>query len=129
MKLDRKEFIRTALVMAGAGFGLSRVASCGGSDGPSSTTGGAGSSGGGNACDEHPPQDTIGTNHGHELTVSQADVTAGALKMYSIQGTAAHDHTVTLSPNNFSTLKSGATVMLTSSNNAGHTHAITIRCA
>lgn len=129
MKLDRKEFLRTALAMAGFGFAVSRVAACG-SDEPGSTTGMAGTGGGNtNACEADAPLETIASNHGHTLTVSQADVTAGTLKMYSIKGTSAHDHTVTVSEGNFTTLRAGGTVQLTSTSGGGHTHGVTIVCA
>lgn len=129
MKLDRKEFLRTALAMAGLGFVGSRIAGCGG-DATSDPSGAAGSGGGNtNACEADAPVETIATNHGHVLEVSQADVAAGTLKMYSIMGTSAHDHTVTVSPGNFTTLRAGNTVQLTSSSGSGHTHGITIVCA
>jgi hypothetical protein len=130
MKLDRKDFLRTALVMAGAGFGLTRIASCGGGDSPGGGTGSAGTGGAlTNACETHAPQDTISANHGHVLTVSQADAAAGQLKSYSIQGTSTHDHTVTVSSGNFATLNAGQMVTITSSTGNNHTHTVTIRCA
>jgi hypothetical protein len=130
MKLDRKEFIRTALVMAGAGFGLTRLASCGGSDGPAGGTGTAGTGGAlTNACQTHEPAETIAANHGHVLTVTAGDAAAGQLKTYSIKGTSAHDHTVTVSSAMFAMLNAGQTATTTSSNGAGHTHGITIVCA
>jgi hypothetical protein len=131
MKLDRKEFIRTALVMAGAGFGLTRLAGCGGGDAPPGNSTGTAGTGGGvtNACATHDPVETIAANHGHVLTVTAADAAAGQLKMYSIKGTAAHDHSVTVSPQMFTTLNAGQTVTTTSTNGAGHTHGITIVCA
>jgi hypothetical protein len=130
MALNRKDFLRTALSMVGLGFVASRVASCGSDGSPGSSTGGAGTgSSGGNACEQNPPAETISANHGHVLTVSQADVAAGTLKMYSIQGTATHDHTVTVSPGSFSMLKAGQTVSLTSTSGGGHTHGVTIVCA
>jgi hypothetical protein len=129
MKLDRKEFLRTALAMAGFGFAVSRVAACGGDTTPS-TTGTAGTGGGStNECANDAPIETIASNHGHTLTVSQADVEAGTLKTYDIQGTSPHAHSVTVSPGNFTTLRSGGTVQLTSTNGGGHTHGITIVCA
>jgi hypothetical protein len=129
MKLDRKDFLRTALVMAGAGFGLTRVAGCGGGS-PGGGTGSAGTGGNvTNACETHAPVETISANHGHVLTVTQADAAAGQLKLYSIQGTAAHDHTVTVSPGMFSMLNAGKPAPITSSTNAGHSHGITIVCA
>jgi hypothetical protein len=128
MQLSRKEFIGKVLGMTGLGLGLTAVASCGG--GGSSPGGAAGTSGsGGNACEAHPPSDTISANHGHTLTVTQADVAAGVLKMYSIMGTAAHDHTVSVTSNSFDTLKSGQSVTITSTTNADHSHSVTIVCA
>jgi hypothetical protein len=133
MILDRKEFIKAALVMAGAGLGLTRLAGCTGnnpSPGPPDAANSNDTNGtGGNACDVNDPMETIANNHGHVLVVSREDVALGTLRMYSIRGTAAHDHTVTLSVGNFSTLKSGQTLRLTSSMGGGHDHAITVVCA
>jgi hypothetical protein len=127
-RLDRKEFLQAALAMAGFGVAASRLAACGG-DTPG-TTGTAGTGGGSaNACADSAPSETIAENHGHTLTVSQADVEAGTLKTYNIQGTSAHAHSVTVSPGNFTTLRSGGTVPLTSTSGGGHTHGITIVCA
>jgi hypothetical protein len=127
MKLDRKEFLKTALTMAGFGFAVTRVAACG-SDTPGGT-GAAGTGGGGNACATTAPNETIGSNHGHVLTVSQADVAAAAAKTYSIQGTSAHDHMVTVSAASFATLKAGGTLNLTSTTVSSHSHTVTIVCA
>jgi hypothetical protein len=128
MALNRKEFLQTALSMVGLGFVASRLASCGGGSAPAST-GAAGTGGGGNACEQSEPFEMIANNHGHELTVSQADVAAGTLKMYSIRGTSAHDHTVTISPASFATLKAGQTLTLTSSTASSHSHTVTVVCA
>ena len=70
----------------------------------------------------------IASNHGHELVVPVADVEIGQDKTYDIQGTSAHPHTVTLSAADFSVLGTGATVTVTSSNDAGHTHQVTVSC-
>jgi hypothetical protein len=130
MALDRKEFLQTALSVVGLGFVASRFVGCGGSDGPAGTTGaaGTGNASGGNACEQHVPSETISANHGHVLTVTQGDVAVGTLKIYDIQGTATHDHMVTLSPGSFSTLEAGQTVTLTSTTNAGHSHTVTVAC-
>lgn len=71
---------------------------------------------------------TIGTNHGHELTVPQADIDAAEEKTYDIQGTSAHPHTVTITPADFQTLQETGTVTLESTNDAAHTHAVTVTC-
>ncbi len=74
------------------------------------------------------PGATIGTNHGHVLMVPPADVSAGTERTYDIRGTSGHTHSVTLTAANFATLAGGGTVMVTSSNGAAHTHAVTVVC-
>ena len=81
---------------------------------------------GGYACDA--PETTIGSNHGHVMVVSMADVDAGVMKVYHIQGSATHDHTVTLTPGHFTALKTTALTMATSSSTDSHTHPITVMC-
>lgn len=72
---------------------------------------------------------SIGTNHGHTLVVSKEDVDAGAEKTYSIQGSSGHDHMVTLSIANFTSLKSKTAISVTSTNDADHTHSVAVSCA
>jgi hypothetical protein len=128
--MNRKEFLQTALAMTGVGFVASRIAACGGEDSTGLPTGTAGTGGGNaDACTNEAITETIASNHGHTLMVSQADVVAGTLKMYDIQGTSGHTHSVTVSPGNFATLKAGGVLQLTSTNGGGHTHGITIACA
>ncbi len=72
---------------------------------------------------------SIGSNHGHSLTVSKADVQSGAAKLYSIQGTSGHDHSVSLTTANFISLKNNSTISVTSTNAGGHTHSVQVSCA
>ena len=67
-------------------------------------------------------------NHGHALTVSAADIVAGAAKSYDITGTADHSHTVNLAASDFASLNGNVGIRVTSSS-TGHTHSITINCA
>jgi|GEM_PF-704257 len=71
----------------------------------------------------------IGGNHGHSLTVSVADVEAGNEKTYNIEGSAGHSHEVTVTAANFSTLANNQQVIVSSTNDNGHTHNVTISCA
>lgn len=80
-----------------------------------------------NACDPDGVSTTIDTNHGHSLTVPLEDVIAGIEKIYNIQGTSSHNHTVTLSPTHFESLKQGELIQITSSRN-GHTHIVSASC-
>jgi hypothetical protein len=150
MTINRKQFLKSAVAMAGTGVGLAALAACGsdgnkggtggspatGSGGGSGTGGGSGSGGSGsgtNACDSHEPMETIATNHAvgsqHILTVSAAEVTAGTEKTYSIKGMSAHDHMVTITAAMFTTLKAGTMIMTTSTSGGGHTHSVAVLCA
>lgn len=76
---------------------------------------GCGGGGGANDCGV-----TIELNHGHRFTVAKADATAGAEKTYHIQGGADHDHTVTITAAQFSSVEIGL---------ATHDHNVTVNCA
>jgi hypothetical protein len=76
---------------------------------------------------------TITNNHGHELTISVADLDSTSSRTYSIAGTANHDHTITLSPSQFGMLKAGDQVMVTSTVTDAapygpHSHDVAINC-
>lgn len=84
--------------------------------------------------DEDAPDDgssckaAVATNHGHVMSVSTADLMAGAAKTYDIQGSSAHHHTVALTAQNFADLEAGKVVVVTSSTDAGHSHDVTVTC-
>lgn len=120
MKLSRKEFLRGTLAAAGGVMGLAAVnTGCGGDDD------GGGGGGGSGACST-----SFDTNHGHTMSVSQADVDAAADKTYDIKGSAPHSHQVTLTAAQFASLKSGKNVSVESTDGGvAHTHNITIKCA
>lgn len=123
--MNRRSFlVRTSRIALALPFALGAVAACGSDDGgddaPDAAQGGD-CSGGTNIA--------IGSNHSHAMSVSDADVTAGAEKEYNLQGGSAHPHTVTLTAADFTKLQGGTTVMKTSSNDSGHTHSITVSCS
>jgi len=72
---------------------------------------------------------SISGNHGHSLTVSNADVNAALEKSYTIDGSANHSHSVTLTAANFATLSTNQQVILNSTTGNGHTHSVTVSCA
>ncbi|MBA3455602.1 MAG: hypothetical protein H0T42_21085 [Deltaproteobacteria bacterium] len=75
---------------------------------------------------------TIATNHPHgkhALVVSSADVQAGLDKTYDIMGVAVHTHMVTITAADFTMLKAGGTIMVTSTAFEGNMHVITVSCA
>ena len=133
--IDRKEFLKSALVLAGTGVGVASLIACGGDSGKGGTGGsnggGTGGANGGNACDTNEPMEAIADNHPagpHTLTVSAADVAAGANKTYSIQGSSGHDHSITISASQFGMLKAGASITVVATSGGGHTHSVSVAC-
>lgn len=80
-------------------------------------------------CITNGTNTNIAANHGHTLTVSVADVSAGNEKTYNIAGSAGHAHEVTVTAANFSTLANNQQVVVSSTTENGHTHSVTISCA
>jgi hypothetical protein len=87
------------------------------------------------ACDDDNPNNptppanvnaTFSANHGHELTITSAQITAGnALQLTTTGSTATHTHTVSLSQANLQTLVSRQPVSVESSNDSFHSHTVT----
>src|SRR5262245_1805251 len=90
MESTRREVL---VLIAGGVVG----AACGGSN--------SGSSGPSGNCLANGTHVNIGSNHGHVLAVTIADINAGVDKSYDIRGTADHTHTVTLTAADFASLK------------------------
>jgi hypothetical protein len=72
-------------------------------------------------------------NHGHLLTVPTADLTSTTAMTYSILGSATHDHSLTLSPDDLAQLNSGGAVTVVSSVTdaptfGSHSHGVTVTC-
>lgn len=81
-------------------------------------------------CLQNGTNVAIGTNHGHTMAVSKADVMAGVDKTYDIKGASAHFHNVTVTAAMFAMLQQNTTVMTVSDvGDSAHTHAITVVCA
>lgn len=79
-------------------------------------------------CQQNGTKITIDANHGHAMTVSKADVVAGAEKIYDIEGVSGHVHLVTVTAAMFTVLQNNMQVTVSSSND-GHIHDVTIACA
>jgi hypothetical protein len=117
--MTRKDFCSSAL---GATL-LLLIESCGG--GGSSYSAGTGTVAG---CGN-----TIALNHGHVLTIALADLDSPTDTTYNIQGSADHNHTVTLTVAQLRTLKTGASISTVSSitvspTTGSHQHDIVITC-
>jgi hypothetical protein len=96
------------------------------STGDTGSGGDGGGDGGGGMCESVSGE--VAMNHGHVVTIPAADVNAGAEMTYSIQGTSMHDHMITLSAADMTSLQGGGTVMVTSTTGSGHTHEVTVMC-
>lgn len=145
--MNRNEFLKSSVGLAAALIGIGATSACGsdGGSGPpdakgnspdASPSGGDGGVDGTVAVDGNPgvvscsmngTNVAIGTNHGHNLVVSKADIAAGVDKMYSIQGISPHDHIVTVTAAQFAMLAANTSITVESSPTI-HTHTVTISC-
>jgi hypothetical protein len=105
----------------------------GGSGGTGPGTGGSGGSGGtggsgGVQCGTLTVTEGAGINsaHAHSLTIPAAHIIEGVQRTYTISGT--HTHTVLLSSVRFANLRAGITLVISSSNEPGHSHEVTLKC-
>jgi hypothetical protein len=105
--------------LTGASVVLLIQACGGGGDSPAATS----VSPSGTGC-----TDTIAANHGHVLTIAATDLDSATDKVYDIQGSADHSHTVTLTVANLRALKAGTMVSLVTSTTLAHEHNVSIQC-
>jgi len=86
-----------------------------------------------------PPAGTCGAtaiadNHGHMLTIPQADTMSMVSMTYNIQGIADHNHTITLTPTQLAQIGTKSQVIVVSTVGSSpsfpaHTHQVTVNCA
>lgn len=81
------------------------------------------------ACGLGAKASVISANHGHSLIIAKADVAAGVAKTYSIRGSASHDHQVSITAAQLTSLKSGKSISVASSSALAHVHTVTVICA
>ena len=131
--MKRKEFIKSVAVATICVPVLPFFSSCSNDEGdPTATTPPSSSTPPNTAadCSTNGTNVSVGSNHGHSLTVSASDVQSATDKTYSIAGSSGHDHTVTVTASQFDTLKTdGGSISATSSTSSGHSHSITVSCA
>ena len=127
--MDRKTFLEKSLSLMLIALPAYALVGCSSSDDGSSNPDENPNPNAQADCLDNGTNSVIGSNHGHNLTVSRSDVQTGSEKTYSIQGTSGHDHSVTLTANDFGSLQNNQTVSVSSTNNDGHTHTVTVRCA
>jgi hypothetical protein len=124
--MKRSEFIKQTLVLLVVGVPVSTFTSgCyGGEDPPAPAI-----NSGPKDCLANGTSANISANHGHSLNVSKDDVQDGVQKTYSIEGGAGHDHEVTITSTQFSSLKNNQSIQVDSTSGSGHTHSVTVNCA
>jgi hypothetical protein len=71
----------------------------------------------------------IAGNHGHVLAIPAGDVESTVAMVYSIVGTADHNHLVTLSAAQLAQIKGKTPVVVVSTAGGdGHSHQVTVNC-
>ena len=89
------------------------------------TVDGATGDGGQSACGS--TTSSISANHGHDVTISAADIAAGVDKTYDITGGSDHDHAITVTAAMFAMLKVGTQIKVPSVG-GNHPHQVTVTC-
>jgi len=120
MSITRKRFLEAAT----GGTILLILQACGG--GGDSTYGGGQGVSSPQSCGASGS--AISGNHGHQLTIPLADLDSTVDKTYDIQGTAGHDHQITLTAAQLQMLKAGQTVTVGSTTTLSHAHNVTTGC-
>jgi hypothetical protein len=115
---------REALILLG-GATIVITAACGGSS-PSTPTAtptpGPTPTPGGTATDKAA---TFSANHGHELTITGAQLSAGGALNLTTVGSASHTHGVSLTGAQVTQIAGSTRVSTESSSTGGHTHTVT----
>lgn len=70
----------------------------------------------------------IGTNHGHDFTLSLAEIQEQGAGNFSIKGSSGHNHTIALTDELIAQLQAGQAVEIESSAvlGIGHSHIVTL---
>jgi hypothetical protein len=113
--ISRREFTRESVLAMLAGVAIT-ISGCGDDDDNDSPTGPT-TSGNFNG--------TVSANHGHQATVTAAQITAATTATLDIRGTADHPHTVSLTANQVMQIGNRQQVVVTSSTDAAHQHTVT----
>lgn len=121
MTMSRKDFLRTLAGVGAGAIGATLLIGCGSDDD------GGMEPGDDPNCVSNGTTATIGSNHGHSINVTMADISAGVEKTYDISG-SSHAHMVTITAAQFAMLAANTQVSVTSTTGTGHTHSVTIVC-
>lgn len=124
--MDRKTFIKKVMGLTAIAVPAYAVLSCSTNESIPPQVGGGG---GGDCLTNGARASGITANHGHSLVVSRDDVNAGTEKTYTIDGTAGHSHSITITSANFDKLKNNEPIEVTSTVGDSHDHIVIVSCA
>lgn len=135
--MDRKTFLTKTSVGILIGIPTLTLLSCSGGDdngnnpgpGTDDDIGSDDDQGSVADCVENGTEVDISANHGHSLTVSKEDVSAGNEKTYTLTQGDGHTHEVTITESDFESLQDNNQITATSTSDSGHTHNVTVSCA
>ena len=105
-RMDRRNFLKLSGTAVGAA-GLLVVAGCEGGGGDDGKSG------------------SISANHGHTVSITDAQLAAGIAVALLLTIGDGHTHTLSLSAAEVQSLAAGGSVSKTSSTDAGHSHLVT----
>jgi hypothetical protein len=121
-EVDRREFTLAAVLAALSGVTIT-ISACGGGGG-----GGGSPSAPSNPTPPLGPGDKSGSislNHGHAVTITAAQLTAGAAVSLVLTVGDGHTHGVTLSAAEVTQIAGNTRVSKESSNDVAHSHTVT----
>jgi hypothetical protein len=112
--INRRDFtVQTALALL-AGVTIT-ISGCGGDDDSSPTAPTA----------TQDVSGSVATNHGHQATITAAQLTAASAITVDIRGDATHPHSVSLTADDLRRIGQRAQVTKDSTNDNGHLHVVT----
>ena len=110
--LSRREFtLESALAILSAA--TITITGCGDDDGPDTGPSGQDETG------------TISANHGHSVTITSAQLTAGTALTATLTKGNGHTHTIDLTAAQLVTIRQNQQVSVTSTTDGGHNHTVT----
>jgi hypothetical protein len=117
--LDRREFTLAAILAMLSGVTIT-ISGCGGSSSPSTPT----------TPTTQPPATAdkagaISANHGHTVTITGAQLTAGGEVTLELTVGSGHTHSVSLTSAEVVQIRGNTKVAKESTNNSGHSHTVT----
>lgn len=119
-QIDRREFTRLSLLGMLSGVAIT-ISGCGGGGGTSNPTPPTTPSGGGDKAG------FISANHGHAVSITSAQLTAGGdlrLTLRGTQGVSEHSHILDLTAAEVVAIRGGARVSKPSSTDDAHEHTV-----